>query len=67
MGLHHDYEDSQSFSEPGHDEDSDDLDNKRRVRRLLEERLERKRLKEEFKDEFDESNDEFDWDDFDKD
>lgn len=66
MGLHRDYDDGRSFSELGYDEDADELDQKRRVRKLLEERLERKRLKEEFKDEFDDEGDEFDWDDFDK-
>ncbi len=67
MGLDHDFEDSQSFSEYGFEDDPKELDHKKRVRKMLEERLERKRLKEEFQDEFDDSSDEFDWDDFDKD
>ncbi len=44
----------------------DELNQKKRVRRLLEDRLERKRLKNEFKDDFDELNGEFDWDELDR-
>lgn len=65
MGLLNDYDDGQSFSDLNYDEeigdlsDIEDLDHKKRVRRMIEERLERKRLKEELDDELD---GEFDWD-----
>ena len=62
MGLHKDYEDK-TFSDYSYDEDVSDLDHKKKIKRLLEEKLERKRLKDEFKDDFDELNGEFDWDD----
>lgn len=65
MGLHKDYEDK-IFSDYSYDEDVSDLDHKKKIKRLLEEKLERKRLKDEFKDDFDELNGEFDWDDLDK-
>ena len=60
MGLHKDYDDSQSFSDFNYEEDPEELNHKKRVRQMLEERLERKRLKEELDDEFE---GEFDWDD----
>lgn len=75
MGLHKE-PDEQSFADINFDEqrDSDedievnvdDLSHKKQVRKLLEEKLERKRLKEEFMDDFDEIGGEFDWDDLDK-
>ncbi|MGL6030223.1 MAG: hypothetical protein ACRC0M_10670 [Legionella sp.] len=65
MGLHKDYEDK-TCSDYSYDEDVSDLDHKKKIKRLLEEKLERKRLKDEFKDDFDELNGEFDWDDLDK-
>jgi hypothetical protein len=68
MSLHEDSEDY-SFSDYNYDDEVDDiqqLDKKKKVKRLLEERLERKRLKDEFKDDFDELSGEFDWDDIDK-
>ncbi len=67
MSLHKDYDDSQSFSDFKIEEDIDgverieDLDHKKQVRRMLEERLERKRLKEELDDELE---GDFDWKDF---
>ncbi|CAM2995356.1 Uncharacterised protein [Legionella steigerwaltii] len=68
MGLHEDYDD-QSFSDYNYDEDidpTDSTDHRKNVRRMLEEKLERKRLKEEFKDDFDELSGDFDWDILDK-
>lgn len=61
--LHEDYED-QSFSDYSYDDDATDTTHRKNVRRMLEERLERKRLREEFKDDFDELSGEFDWDSF---
>ena len=61
MGLHKDFDDGQFFSDLNFDEETEDLDNKKRVRRLLEERLDRKRLKEELDDELE---GEFDWDNY---
>lgn len=68
MSLHKDYDESQSFSDFNYDDELDEvnpeeLNHKKHVRRMLEERLERKRLKEELEDEFD---GEFDWDDLDR-
>lgn len=65
MGLHEEYEDL-SFTDHNYKEEIDDLPHKKRVKRMLEERLERKRLKQEMQDEFDELNGEFDWDELDK-
>ncbi|KTC79288.1 hypothetical protein OQJ13_15260 [Legionella sp. PATHC035] len=65
MGLHEDYDD-QSFSDYNYDDDIDSSDHRKNVRRMLEEKLERKRLKEEFKDDFDELSGDFDWDILDK-
>lgn len=59
MDLHED-NDEQSFSDYNFD-DEVDTTHRKNVRRLLEERLERKRLKDEFKDDFNELNGEFDW------
>ncbi|WP_028387652.1 PA3496 family putative envelope integrity protein [Legionella fairfieldensis] len=61
MSLQKDYEENASFSDYSYEEDAEQLTHKKRVRKMLEEHLERKRLKEEFKDEFDELNDDFDW------
>lgn len=66
MALHEDSD--YSFSDYNYDDEKDDLhqlDQKKKVKRLLEEQLERKRLKDEFKDDFDELSGEFDWDDID--
>ena len=62
MGLRREHEEDFSFSEHHFEEDheKEDLSHKRHVRKLLEERLERKRIKEEF----DELDGEFNWDDF---
>lgn len=68
MSLHEDY-DHQSLSDynyEDYEENIEDLPKKKRIRRMLEEKLERKRLKDEFKDDFDELSGEFDWDELDK-
>lgn len=65
MSLHEGY-DQQYFSDYNFDEEIEDLPKKKRVKRMLEDRLERKRLKDEFKDDFDELGGEFDWDELDK-
>jgi hypothetical protein len=68
MALQED-QDEFSFSECKYDEEEieiEDAHQKKRVKRLLEDRLERKRLKDEFKDDFDELSGEFDWDELDK-
>ncbi|MFC3909370.1 hypothetical protein ACFORL_09835 [Legionella dresdenensis] len=63
MGLRKDYDDdSFSFTDIPMEEDAEELSHKKRVRKLLEQKLERKRLKEEF----DELDGEFDWDDLEK-
>jgi hypothetical protein len=63
MSLHKDYDDdSHYFSDHAMETDKEELSHKRRVRKLLEDRLERKRLKEEI----DELDGEFDWDDVDR-
>jgi hypothetical protein len=67
MSLRGEYEENHSFSEHScEDEDQADIEqltHKRRVRKMLEDRLERKRLKEELDDELD---GEFDWDELDR-
>ena len=60
MGLHKDHDDSQSFSDFNYEDDVEGLHHKKEVRRMLEERLERKRLKQELDVELE---GEFDWDD----
>lgn len=65
MSLHKDY-DSQFSIDYNYDEEIEDLPKKKRVKRMLEDRLERKRLRDEFKDDFDELSGEFDWDEIDK-
>ncbi len=65
MALHEEFDD-QSFSDYNFDDDIDDMTQKKRVKRMLEDRLERKRLRDEFKDDFDELSGDFDWDELDK-
>ncbi len=64
MSLHRE-RDEYSFSDY-EVEDKEDLSHRKKVKRLLEDRLERKRLKDEFKDDFDELSGEFDWSELDK-
>lgn len=64
MGLHKDsdHRDDFNLNEVERDEDPEVRHHRKRVRQMLEERLERKRLKEEL-DDFDSlCEDEFDWD-----
>lgn len=66
MDLHED-SDEQSFVEYDDEIDTGDkLAQRKKVKRLLEERLERKRFKDECDDDFDELSGDFDWDDHDK-
>ena len=65
MALHKSYEE-QFFADYGYEENLVDINHKKKVKRMLEDKLERKRLREEFKDEFDEFDAEFDWDELDK-
>lgn len=65
MSLHED-RDPHFLSDYNFDEEIEDLPKKKRVKRMLEDRLERKRLRDEFKDDFDELSGEFDWDELDK-
>lgn len=65
MGLHKEPDD-QSFSDFNFDDEFEDISRKKQVKKMLEDKLERKRLKEEFMDDFDELNGEFDWDELDK-
>jgi len=63
MSLHKDHDDSQSFSDFNYEEAPQLSSHKKRVRQMLEEKLERKRLKAEFEDELD---GEFDWSELDR-
>ena len=47
------------------EEDSEVVEHKREVKRMIEDKLERKRLKDELEDFDGELDDEFDWDEFD--
>ena len=61
MGLY-EHPDEQSYSDYNYDDENGENNHKKKVKRMLEDRLERKRLKDECKDDFDELNGEFDWD-----
>ncbi|ASQ45666.1 PA3496 family putative envelope integrity protein [Legionella clemsonensis] len=64
MGFPREYEETNSFSDYSYEEEnSEDLDHKKRVRKMLEDKLERKRLREELEDELD---GEFDWDELER-
>jgi len=69
MGLHKGFDESQDFSDLNLDDEMENLEpikddeQRAKIRKIIEDRLEQKRLKEELGDEFD---GEFDWDDFDK-
>ena len=60
MSLHNDYEDGLSFSDFSYDDNKELQEHKKHVRRMLEERLEMKRLKDDIEDEL---TGEFDWKD----
>lgn len=63
MSLRKDYEeDYPYFSDFSLEEDMEDLEKRKHIRKKLEDRLEQKRLREEL----DELDGEFDWDDLDK-
>ncbi len=62
MSLRKSFDEEQYLADMHYEEKQEDMPHKRKVRRQLEEKLERKRLKEEY----DELNGDFDWDDFDK-
>ena len=64
MSLHEEYD--HRFSDYNYDEEIKDLPKKRRIKRMLEDRLERKRLREEFQDDFDELSAEFNWSELEK-
>lgn len=66
MSLHRDQDDSRSFIDFNHEDDKQALSHKKHVRKMLENRLERKRLKEELEYFDGELDGEFDWDHFDK-
>lgn len=61
MELHEDYDD-QSLADYNYDDDIDSVDHRKNVRRMLEDKLEQKRLREECSDDFDELSSDFDWD-----
>ncbi len=61
MSLHEEF-DHNFYSEYTYEDKVADLTKKKMVKRMLDDRLERKRLKDEFKDELDELSGEFDWD-----
>lgn len=62
MSLHRDFEENHSFSDFPMEEKAEDMSHKKRIKKLLDDRLERKRLKEEF----DELDGEFDWDELER-
>lgn len=66
MSLHEEEADEPLFSDYNYDDDINEASQRKRVKRMLEDRLERKRLKDEFKDDFDELSGEFDWDELDR-
>ena len=68
MSLHEETDDL-SFSDYSYDDEKvgiEESNKKKKIKRMIEDRLERKRLKNEFKDDFDELSGEFDWDELDK-
>lgn len=65
MSLHKEYDDVRSFVDMNQ-EDLEELSHKKRIRKMLENRLERRRLKEELEYFDGELDGEFDWDYVDK-
>jgi hypothetical protein len=67
MGLHgnKDRDPFSAFSEYDSGEDIETLAHRRKIRRLLEDKLEHKRLKDLCKDDLEETEEEFNWDDWD--
>lgn len=64
MRQHHIDDDTHHYSDFDIKEDPETLNHRKQVRRMLEDRLERKRLRADIQDDFKE--DEFDWDDWDR-
>lgn len=62
MSLHRERDETYSFSDFSIDEDKDELNRKKHLRKRLEDRLEKKRLRQEL----DELDGEFDWDELDR-
>jgi hypothetical protein len=62
MSFYNDYNDKNYLSDVSVNENIEELGHRKRIRKLLEDRLERKRLR----NEFDELDGEFDWRDYDK-
>lgn len=62
MGFHREQNDRSSRNDYFYEEDKEELDRKKLLRKKIEERLERKRLREEF----DELDGDFDWDDYER-
>lgn len=63
MRQHHIDDDMQNYTDFDYEEDEESLNHKRQVRRMLEDKLEKKRLKAEINDDFE---DEFDWSEIDR-
>ena len=65
MGRPREGEEHHFFVDYRSEEKAEDLSKRKRIRRMLEDKLERKRFLAECKDEFDELDGEFDWSDWD--
>lgn len=63
MRQHHIDDDMQNYNDFDYEEDMETLNHKRQVRKMLEDKLEKKRLKAEIYDDFE---DEFDWSEIDR-
>ena len=65
MNRHHFDEDMQQFTDFEYEENAELLNHRRKIRRMLEDKLDKRRLKAEIKDDFceDDFEDEFDWGD----
>ncbi len=66
MALYPEENDSYLFNDQGYEEE--DIEQKKRLRKLIEDRLERQKLKKELEDDFEDFDelDEFDWDEEEK-
>lgn len=62
MSLYREHNDESSFIDMNYDDDTHDLSHKKHVRKLLEDRLDRKRLKKELEYFDGELDGEFNWD-----
>ena len=61
MGLYKDHDENHQGLDYNYQDDAEELVHKKRVRRMLEAQIERKRLREELEDYVGELDDEFDW------